>query len=195
MSDQVPNHIDKSVVNTPLSVDGHIFGTPFEFIDSKDGASKTYKVGWITGDVKAAFEEHMFALAVDTTSKMRAAMTGEGEYQSALTKLLDDKLSGWYAIESPTGARFIGTTNGIGWLVCALFSRDGKPIEHNDAIDLLVRRQDEMTTMIRHILHESIPAIKSAAKRQAAMEAERKAEAAATGGTPDPNLQTPVPPA
>jgi hypothetical protein len=156
---------------------------PHEFIDE----GKTYKVNMVTPAVQLAFEKHMWALARETARDLKDLMSVE-EFERHIDKISKAYQAGGYSMKSDSGAQFIATPRGVVWLIMQLFG-----VDDNTALDLLVRREQELSDLVNVILCESIPAFRSAVKKKEAKAAEKKPEAN-TEGAADPNAQAPAPP-
>lgn len=112
---------------------------------------KIYHVSPITYRVRLDFERKQYRSACEAARNMRECdlMTKE-EYSGHLQKLNDNYISGQYSLVSDFGAKSLQTPKGIVLLCSLLFNCD-----ENEMLDLMIEREQEVTSLIDIIIKES----------------------------------------
>jgi len=112
---------------------------------------KVYQVSLITQEIKAKYEKAFFRRNRDCLLDMKEILTPE-EYQTQVTKLQDDYMTGKFAFESEQGLDFMKQQAGASLIVQLLFN-----CTEEEVIKLLLERQEDVTNLITLIAKESFP--------------------------------------
>lgn len=117
-------------------------GTPYEFIFG----DKVYKVNPINQNIKAKFEQRIYALALNGAKDMKKIMSST-EYMSFLQELNDRHTTGYF---SWSNVKWLQTANGIITLACLLFETDEETINK-----MAKEKPEEMKTLFNKIIQDS----------------------------------------
>ena len=117
-------------------------GTPFEFI-YKD---KVYKVSPITQDIKAKFEQRLYALSLAGAKSMRKICTG-AEYSEFLQGINDKHTAGFFSYDNQ---KWLQTGNGVKILASLCFGLD------DEIINQMAKEQpEEMKALFTKIFQDA----------------------------------------
>lgn len=159
-----------------MSVLPEILATPHVF----EHRGKTYKVALVDQNVKAAYENYLYARAKEALKQSRDMYTGR-EYMQAVGRLNNDFIAGKYAFLSKRGAGSLKTPQGVCKLMSLLFD-----VDEQEMWLLIGERSEDVTSLLDVIMAESFPGVADKAKEHAVLAGKVEAEAPPKKGVESP---------
>ena len=124
-------------------------GPPFKL----NIGGKTYTVGLVTQDVKAAYEKELFRKARESVAALRNDLPAE-DYRGMMTDLAAKYEAGAFAMEGERGRAMLATPRGSMLVLSLLLG-----VDEQEVMRVMLADEAQVMAVFRAVLRESFPGV------------------------------------